>query len=115
MHEIIITESGDEIPSQELVDDETHHLSVDTDADADNGDVYLNFSSRLAMYDFARSLLHEAIYGKGGIAEFRPFEFEGKMEVIDGVRMSSGSARMFIFYQEDTMKVHNASGLSKRV
>ena len=98
--EIFITESGDEIPSQELIYDERHHLSVDVDTD--NRDVYLNFSSRLAMYDFARALLHEALYGRGGAAEFRPFEYEGKMEVIDGVRMSPYSVRLFVFYKEST-------------
>jgi hypothetical protein len=50
------------------------------------------------MYDFARSLLHEAIYGIGGQEEFYPLGYEGKMEVINGVRMSNDSARVFVFY-----------------
>ena len=93
---IQVTESGDEIPSQEIFSNEVHCLEVSVSAE--NKYACFNFSSRLAMYDFARSLLHEAIYGVGGEKEFYPFEHNGKMVVIDGVRMSSDSARVFIFY-----------------
>jgi hypothetical protein len=95
---VYITESGDEIPLEEVLAYESHQLSAETDDGYK--DVYLNFSSRLAMYDFARSLLHEALYGRGGQMEFCPFEYQGKREVIDGVRMSPDSARLFVFYQE---------------
>jgi hypothetical protein len=95
---VYITESGDEIPSEEVLANESHQLSVEVSAS--NEYACLNFTSRLAMYDFARSLLHEALYGRGGQAEFCPLGYQGKMEVIDGVRMSLDSARLFIFYQE---------------
>jgi hypothetical protein len=95
---VYITESGDEIPSEEVLTDESHQLSAETDDGYKN--VYLNFSSRLAMYDFARSLLHEALYGRGGQMEFYPLGYQGKIEVINGVRMSLDSARLFIFYNE---------------
>lgn len=94
---LYISESADDIPLDEVIANEAHQLSVDADA---NRNVYLNFSSRLAMYDFARSLLHEALYGRGGQKEFYPLEYHGKLEVIDGVRMSLDSARMFVFYKE---------------
>jgi hypothetical protein len=97
--QILVTESGDEIPSPELVSDEAHQLSVEVSAD--NKYACFNFSSRLAMYDFARSLLHEALYGRGGQKEFYPLEYQGKMEVIDGVRMSPDSSRVFIFYPNE--------------
>lgn len=97
--DIYITKSADEIPSEEVAANEAHQLTVE--GDADNKDVYLNFSSRLAMYDFARSLLHEALYGRSGQKEFLPFEYQGKREAIDGVRMASDSGRLFIFYQND--------------
>ncbi|MDR2174042.1 MAG: hypothetical protein LBE32_07580 [Burkholderiales bacterium] len=96
--DIHIAEHADDILSDEVVTNEAHQLLVEVDAD--NKDVYLNFSSRLAMYDFARSLLHEAIYSKGGQMEFYPLEFQGKMEIVNGVRMPLNSARLFIFYQE---------------
>jgi hypothetical protein len=98
-HVIYITEAAEDIPLDEVATNEAHQLSVE--GDADNKDVYLNFSSRLAMYDFARSLLHEALYGRSGQKEFLPFEYQGKREAIDGVRMSPDSGRLFIFYQED--------------
>jgi hypothetical protein len=97
--QILVTESGDEFPSAEVAQDEKHFLRGEIDAS--NRDIYLHFSSRLAMYDFARSLLHEAIYGVGGQKEFYPLEYNGKMEVIDGVRMSNDSSRVFIFYPRD--------------
>jgi hypothetical protein len=97
--QVLVTESGDEIPSQELLSNESHCLSVEVNAD--NQYVCFNFSSRIAMYDFARSLLQEAVYGTGGQKEFYPLEYQGKMEVIDGVRMSNGSARVFVFYPGD--------------
>lgn len=98
--QILITESGDEIPSPEILSNEAHCLSVEVSAD--NKYACFNFSSRLAMYDFARSLLHEAIYGIGGQEEFYPLEYEGKMEVINGVRMSNDSSRVFIFYPRES-------------
>jgi hypothetical protein len=101
---IHITESADEIPLEEVGTNEAHQLSVE--GDADNKDVYLSFSSRLAMYDFARSLLHEALYGRGGMAKFYPLEYEGKREAINGVRMSPDSARLFVFYQDDVSPEH---------
>ena len=97
--DIHITESADEIPLEEVGANEAHQLSVEVNAN--NEYACLNFSSRLAMYDFARSLLHEALYGRGGIAEFYPLEYQGKREAINGVRMSQDSARLFVFYQDD--------------
>ena len=43
--------------------------------------------------------MHEAIFGEGGFQEFYPMEIEAsKLEVINGVRMSLDSARIFINY-----------------
>lgn len=56
------------------------------------------------MYDFAVSLLHEAVYenggmvnGKGGLKEFLPSNGE---RVVDGVRVKEDSSRIFVFYNE---------------
>ena len=43
--------------------------------------------------------MHEAIFGEGGFQEFYPMAVEAsKPEVINGVRMSLDSARIFINY-----------------
>ncbi len=60
----MVTRDGDEIPSSELLQNETHCLCGEIDAS--NRDIYLKFSSRQALYDFARSLLQEAVHGMGG-------------------------------------------------
>jgi hypothetical protein len=80
-----------------------HHF-LSASVDMSNKDVCLNFSTRRAMYDFATSLLHEAVYGnggmvdgKGGLKEFLPSNEE---RVVDGVRVKEGSSRVFIFYNE---------------
>jgi hypothetical protein len=95
---LFISESADEIPLAEVAANEAHQLSVEVNAD--NKYACLNFTSRLAMYDFARSLLHEALYSRGGQKEFNSMEYQGKLEIIDGVRMPLDSARLFVFYNE---------------
>jgi len=109
--DIHITESADEIPLEEVGANEAHQLSAEID---ENRNVYLNFSSRLAMYDFARSLLHEALYGRGGMAKFYPLEYQGKRETINGVRMSPNSERLFVFYQDDVPPDHPTQEQSPR-
>lgn len=105
---IIVTKSGEEIPLQETIDDERHKLKAE--ADNEHNSVYLNFSSREAMYDFARVLLHEAIFSRDGQLEFIPLEIDGKSEVVDGVRMDPKSARLFIFYPEIENTLNVKSG-----
>ncbi len=96
--DIKITEDGNEIPSQINLKDESHYLSAEVDTDA--GDIYLSFSSRIAMYDFARNLLHESIYGSGSI-ELYPSGSDNKVHVVNGVRLSLDSSRIFIEYASD--------------
>jgi len=99
---ITLTPNGDEIGSPELRNNTHHFLSASIGEK--NTDVYLNFSTRSAMYDFAVSLLHEAVYenggmvnGKGGLKEFLPSNGE---RVVDGVRVKEDSSRIFVFYNE---------------
>lgn len=101
--EIRITQDGDEIPLEEVSKNEENFLSAKVDSD--NGDILLDFSSRIAMYDFARSLLHEAIYGISGQKEFYPLGFEGKVLVVDGVRLSLESSRIFISYPDKDLPI----------
>ena len=67
---IVITPEGDEI-SPLSVQEGQHHV-LRAECDTRNRDIYLNFSTRRAMYDFAVSLLHESVNGTGGLQEFYP-------------------------------------------
>ena len=94
--EIQLNCDGDDIPSDVVLNDDRHRLC--SIVDVDNGDVYLRFSSREALYDFAKSLLHEAVFGIGGGKELYPLIVDGKCLVVDGVRLSEGSSRIFVQY-----------------
>ena len=96
---IIITESGDEIPTSEVLTNGAHYLKGSVDLE--NKDIYLLFSSKLAMYDFARTLLKESIFGIEGRKEFFHLSVNGKNLVTDGVRLSGDSSRIFIEYPSD--------------
>jgi len=93
---VVVTREGDEIPSSELLQDEKHHLCGGINAS--NRDIYLKFSSRQALYDFARSLLQEAVYGMGGQKEFYPLISDGKALVVEGARLVEDSSRIFVAY-----------------
>ncbi|WP_136678477.1 hypothetical protein [Neptunomonas sp. XY-337] len=91
----IIDEDCENVTSNEVCDNEFHQLKVSVDER--NSDIYLSFSSRESMRDFALSLLHESAYGSGW-AELYPLGFEGKQLVVNGVRLSPDSSRIFIDY-----------------
>lgn len=96
---LTIDPSGENILSHEVLQEVRHTLKAV--ADRENGDVYLEFSSRHALYDFARSLLHEAIFGKTGQKELYPLIVDGKALVVEGARLTEDSSRMFISYPEE--------------
>jgi hypothetical protein len=93
---IVVTPEGDEVASLD-VQAGKHHL-LRAESDSSNGDILLNFSTRRAMYDFAVSLLQEAVYGTSGQKEFYPLGYDGDWLVVNGVRMSEDSSRLFVFY-----------------
>jgi len=93
---ITLRADGDDIPSQRVLLDEHHSLRGSVDVQ--NRDVYLEFSSRESLYDFAKSLLHEAVYGQGGQKEFYPLIVEGKALVVEGARLTEDSSRIFVTY-----------------
>lgn len=88
--------AADDVSSAEVQNNDHHRLEAKIDVD--NGDINLNFSSRRAMYDFAKSLLQGAIYGDSGQQEFYPLISDGSPLVVNGVRMPSGSSRIFVLY-----------------
>ena len=81
-------------PSSEFLLDTSHTVSFRA---TENGDVYLECSSRLALYEFARSLLAESAEGTGW-AEYYPLGFEGERLVVNGARLADGSSRLFVAY-----------------
>ena len=89
-----VTKDGDEIPLEINLKSESHYLTAEVNETNDY--VYLSFSSRIAMYDFARSLLHEAIYGESESIEFYPLADDKELHIVNGARLSLKSSRIFI-------------------
>ena len=88
---------GDEL-SKEVVDDPAHFLHAEVDRD--NGDIYLKFATREALFEFGRSLMHEAVFGRGEIECYPLRAAEGPQLPVNGVRLSLESSRLFISYPE---------------
>lgn len=93
-----LTEDGDDASSGELVQDSTSFLTVEVDESRNYAS--LKFSTRLAMYEFGKSLMHEAVFGTGDMLEFYCLPIQDGIEVINGARLSEGSARLFVFNKE---------------
>ncbi len=84
-------------PSAELLKDERHSLALRIDTS--NSDVYLECSSRLALREFALSLLDIAANGSGS-NEFYPLGVEKSWLVVNGARLTEGSSRLFLTYPQ---------------
>ena len=100
-YSIEIDEDGNGIPSEIVLNDESHSLEVTINAD--NKYVKLQFSTSQAMRDFAKNLLHASYYGTGSI-ELYPLGSENGLLVVDGVRLTKNSARVFIEYPQNSYK-----------
>jgi hypothetical protein len=94
---IEITEDANDIPSEYVLNNESHSLTVDVNTD--NKDVHLTFSTKESLRDFAKSLLHASYFGCGTI-ELYPLGTNDGWQVVDGVRLSEHSSRVFISYPE---------------
>ncbi|GJM08355.1 MAG: hypothetical protein DHS20C11_06310 [Lysobacteraceae bacterium] len=94
-HTIEITEAGDEIPSEVVLKDQSHSLAVSVDTR--NKDVYLSFTSRESLREFAKQMLHESYYGTGDM-ELQPLGTEEGWLVVNGVRLAENSSRVFVRY-----------------
>lgn len=93
-----IQESAEDIPSGDYINDESQCLIAS--ADKKNNRACLKFTSRLALYDFARELLYEAIYSNCNQIEYLPTFYDGRLQLINGVRMPLDSTRLFVFIDE---------------
>jgi len=80
--------------SDEVAGAEAHNIRVRVDAQ--NQDVYLECSSREALYELGKALLAEALYGNGQ-TEFYTLGQEEKRLVVNGVRLTGDSSRVFVF------------------
>lgn len=89
----VVDLAQDSEPAAELLASEAHQISLKVDRA--NGDVYLESSSRLALFEFGKALMLEAQYGEGP-AEFYPLGQEGKWLVVNGARLAEGSSRLFV-------------------
>lgn len=66
--------------------------------DGTGGQVYLDFSTRLAVVEFAKSLLAAAYYEESGMREWDPQDGLPK----DRVRLTDDSAKLLLFYGHDS-------------
>ncbi|ROV53656.1 MULTISPECIES: hypothetical protein [Neisseria] len=98
--DIELNEEKDIILSNTFLTENNHNLYVEINEL--NKYASLIFSSRLAMYEFARVIMHEALHGESGSVEFYPMIIEEpQLEIINGVRMTLESARVFINYPDN--------------
>lgn len=79
----------------EFRDNTEHTLTAHSDI---NKNVYLKFSTRLAMAEFAKSLLVHAFYGEGGMMEYH--DQDGMYA--NGVRLTDESATLLVFFDTDS-------------
>ena len=86
------------VPSKTVLNEQSHSLVAKTNSS--NQDIYLEFSTRETLRDFALNILHESIYGKDRI-ELYPLGTEKGWEVVNGVRLSEKSARIFITFPNE--------------
>lgn len=91
-----IDENATNIPSEDVFNDDSHLLEAEVDVD--NRDIYLTFTTRESMRDFALGLLHASEFGTGDIELYPLIDSNGKRHVVDGVRLSDNSSRVFIRY-----------------
>ena len=98
MQQTIHFNCGEEHISPQVQGDERHRLDVV--ADERSNFVTIECTSREALFEFGRSLIQEALYGQGEV-EFFPLVADGKLLVVDGVRLGADSARLFIHYPKE--------------
>lgn len=100
---IRISQDRDRIVEKQNIEEDDNFLNININKI--NNDIYLDFSSKLALYDFARSLLYESLYGESGQLEFYHLEQAGKNYLVNGLRLKNDKHRLFVNYPlEDSLK-----------
>lgn len=79
--------------SSEVAGSGAHNIRVRVDGE--NHDVYLECSSREALFEFGKALMCEALYGNGQ-GEFYALGQDGKWLVVNGARLTADSSRLFV-------------------
>lgn len=102
---VTIAVGDDDFPSEEVLKDKAHCISAKVCPI--NKDINLTFCSRESFYDFARSVLREAMFETSGQMELYPLIVDGAPEVVDGCRLTEDSSRIFIFYPSGTPTAGN--------
>jgi hypothetical protein len=91
------------ILNENLVDDDTpyrmglekkHSLDAEVVCNDVHNAINLSFTTPLAMFEFAKSLMHEALFGNGWI-EFNPYDFGNGPECVDGVRLVNKNTSIY--------------------
>jgi hypothetical protein len=84
----------DDEVSDVVANSEEHNVRFRVDDT--NRDVYLEFSSREALYEFGKSLMGQALYGPQQ-RDLYSLVHRGKLLVVDGARLTTDSSRVFVF------------------
>lgn len=98
-YKIEISDNRDELVTRENLKNENHFLKIIVNQI--NNDIYFNFSTKLALYDFARSLLYESLHGDSGQLEFYNLSQNDKNYLVNGLRLMNCENRLFINYPSD--------------
>lgn len=80
--------------------DRKHSLDVSVNCGEVHNAIMLDFTTRLAMFEFGKSLMHEALFGYGNI-EFNPYDFGNGPECVNGVRLTDMKTSIYISCGDD--------------
>lgn len=93
---IIVSDDKDDMVLQDNINDDSNFMQLRVNDKKKY--IYMTFSSRAALYDFARSLLYESINGDSGQLEFYYLAMGDKNYLVNGVRFTKDNPRLFIEY-----------------
>ena len=80
--------------------DRKHSLDVSINCGEVHNTIMLDFTTRLAMFKFGKSLMHEALFGYGNI-EFNPYDFGDGSQCVNGVRLTDMKTSIYISCGDD--------------
>lgn len=81
--------------NEKIQEDSSHQVHVSIDASGNYA--LFECTSREALFELGRTLMHEALFGSGE-TELYPLVVGGNALVVEGVRLSKDSARVFVHY-----------------
>lgn len=78
--------------------DVTHRIKIAVDSAGNH--ILFECASREALFEFGRSLMEEALFGTGEV-EYFPLVSDKQMLVVNGVRLTEDSSRIFVHYPRE--------------